>query len=418
MLNLTETERKNMRDLWDRPGTEGVQNGVRRARQLCRLRWTPVEKMPSGLIRTTSEGKRYIDTFLSAWYPRTGVPYSSVRLHETYVGNNVSIETFMTALKNPDSLLYTAPQHGLGRSMFSYYGTVCSTFLSYATGMPVRTNCSLLLKDPRFKSVDPNDPRGFLIGDILLSKDHTALVTGIRREEDGTPKEILVAESQSPFCTETSFSLREFEGSWIGHGYGLYRYNGWERVSYKPSPYVPLPGDPDLPAPREMYMLLADRGDKANYTLGEPVCFHVFDQNVWEVFVRCGDDAPLTLPVQGGRAAFHPSRPGIYRAAAAGTDDEVSFAVTSGKLEPLHTPSVPDGEAVFRLSCPKEDEPLGYLLQNPKFSLKGRGEFTETEKQERRFTVSFPGPGEYTVACLVKNRFGVYRTELYQISVR
>ena len=318
----------------------------------------------------------------------------------------------MTALKNPDSLLYTAPQHGLGRSMFSYYGTVCSTFLSYVTGMPVRTNCSLLLQDPRLTSVDKDDPRSFRIGDILLSKEHTALITGICREKSGIPAELQVAESQTPFCTETSFSLREFEGSWFDRGYGLYRYDGWDRVTYEPSPYVPLPGDPNLPAPKDQYTLLPDLGDQANYTLGETVRFKVFDQDAAEVAVMNEDGGLTTLSVHEGKAVFLPDQPGIYRAAVPGTEDEVCFAVTWGRVERIRSLEASNGTTDFRLICPEEDEALGYLLQNPQYSLKGRKEFTETEKQERRFSVTFPGPGEYTVSCLVKNRFGVYRTEL------
>ena len=417
MLKITLMGRINMADLWDRPGTEGVHNGVRRARQLCWLRWTPVEKMPSGLIRTTTEGKRYIDTFLPAWYPRTGIPYSSVRLHEKYVGNNVSIETFMTALKNPDSLLYTAPQHGLGRSMFSYYGTVCSTFLSYVTGMPVRTSCSLLLGDSRLTKVDRDDPRGFRIGDILLSKEHTALITGIRREKSGIPAEIQVAESQTPFCTENSFSLREFQGSWIERGYGLYRYDGWGRVTYEPSPYVHLPGDPDLPKPRDEYSLLPDLGNEANYTLGETVRFKVFDPNAVKVVVKNEAGRSMILSVHDGKAVFLPEQPGIYHAAVPDTEDEVCFAITQGRIESTGSLESSNRTAAFQLICPEEDEALGYLLQNPQYSLKGRKEFTETEKLERRFTVTLPGPGAYTVSCLVKNRFGVYRTELTGINV-
>ena len=64
----------------DKPETKGVENALRRARQLTNLRWTPVRPIPSGAIfRSPDGGKHNLDTWLTAWRPQKGAIYSSVR---------------------------------------------------------------------------------------------------------------------------------------------------------------------------------------------------------------------------------------------------------------------------------------------------------------------------------------------------
>ena len=412
-------ERRIMAGLWEQPESEGLWNGILRARQLCALRWTPIQPMASGLILTTPEGRKYIDTFFSPWTPRRGVPYSSVRIHEKYIGCNVSIETFCTALLNPESVVYTRPQHGLGRSMFNYYGTVCSVFLSYVLGFSVRSSCSLLRKDPRLTEIRDPEPGDLKLGDILLSKDHTALVTGILRNEEGVPTEILVAESKSPLAAETGFTLQEFMGAWISRGYGLYRYNGWDGVSYEPSPYVVLPGDPPMEGPRTDYSFLPDYGDKANYEMGETVEFTALRSGIQKIVVQKEDGGESIIPVISGKASFPALRSGYFRAFSSdeGPDKAVHFAVTFGGLREAETPDNGSCERTFFYSYPEGDRGEGYLINNEKLQLKGRGEFSPEEQKNNCFKAVFPGPGTYTVAAVIRNRYGCYRSERLTVRI-
>lgn len=83
-----------------------------------------------------------------------GLVYSSVLETNTFVGIDVSFHTFMTALRNPKSVLYTEninrpPYHGDLMGKGAYYGTVCSGFVSYALGLryikPLTTFRNLIL---------------------------------------------------------------------------------------------------------------------------------------------------------------------------------------------------------------------------------------------------------------------------------
>ena len=119
----------------DRPASIGVENALRRAKQLAQLCYTPILPLPIvEKIRGASGERRdsaNVETHSPAWLPLQGVLYSSVRRTETYVGYNITPETFITALSNPNSVMYKKPIKGTGQNVHNHYGTVCSCFVSY-----------------------------------------------------------------------------------------------------------------------------------------------------------------------------------------------------------------------------------------------------------------------------------------------
>ena len=118
----------------DRPTSEGMKNALLRAQQLAKLRWTPVKPLPA-IVSTGIPDVSPYHIFLPAYKPQVGANYAAVGFtNEKYVGTNVSIETFMTALANPNSVLYTKPQHGRSKLAAAYYGTVCSEFANGLLG--------------------------------------------------------------------------------------------------------------------------------------------------------------------------------------------------------------------------------------------------------------------------------------------
>ena len=99
-----------------------------RAEQLATLKWIPLKTVPLG------------GSTFKAGHSVTGVPYSSVKEIHTYIGEDVSLYTFMTAVHNPNSVFYTVnvsrpPYHGVNASL--YYGTTCSACVMYALGFPI-----------------------------------------------------------------------------------------------------------------------------------------------------------------------------------------------------------------------------------------------------------------------------------------
>ena len=104
----------------------GSLNAVKKARQMTDISFTPLKPIEAN-HRTYKSGKKY-----------TGLIYSSVKEIGTYVGPNITFHTFMTAIHNPRSKIYTEkinelPYHGTNCK--AYYGTVCSGLVSYALGI-------------------------------------------------------------------------------------------------------------------------------------------------------------------------------------------------------------------------------------------------------------------------------------------
>src|SRR5687768_4608430 len=107
----------------DEPPALGWQErAAERARALSQIQWTPVaDTMPSRRGGYFEKGKQY-----------TGAPYSSVRSVGRYIGFDISVRTFLAAVENPHSVLYTENLRGEVPNAAPYYGTVCSAFTSYA----------------------------------------------------------------------------------------------------------------------------------------------------------------------------------------------------------------------------------------------------------------------------------------------
>jgi hypothetical protein len=95
---------------------------VEYARIMSRVKWTPVAGgMPNRRGGCFEQGTEY-----------TGVPYSSVKAVGRCIGFDIYLKTFLAAVENPHSVLYTENLSGEVSNAATYYGKVCSTFTSYA----------------------------------------------------------------------------------------------------------------------------------------------------------------------------------------------------------------------------------------------------------------------------------------------
>ena len=105
---------------------------VEYARIMSRVKWTPVAGgMPNRRGGYFEEGTEY-----------TGVPYSSVKTVGRCIGFDIYLKTFLAAVENPHSVLYTENLSGNVSNAATYYGKVCSTFTSYALqcSLPYRSS--------------------------------------------------------------------------------------------------------------------------------------------------------------------------------------------------------------------------------------------------------------------------------------
>lgn len=391
----------------DVPKNEGVKNALLRARQLAEIRWTPVGTYPvvypAGMI-----GGPTLKGFFKAYRPQTGAGYSAVGYtNEKYIGVNVSIHTYMTAIANPNSVLYTQNQHECGRLSAAFYGTVCSEFASFVLGFPFHIDCPQFSKMEEMEHIDATALENLQLCDLLNEpKTHTAVITGIDRDENGKVVSITVTESTLPKVTETVFLPEEFIGYWLKGGYEVLRYKKLHTVTYTPDPWVQLEGDPAAERPVPNPIILPDYGDKANYRLGETVKLSVFDSAYTKVLLRLGG-RELTLPVEDGDVTFTPEHAGYYQAVAvsvAGESQAVEFCVTDAAVT-TDKECYKNGESIRpTFTCAAGDELVGFMVKTDK-SAKYWGHIAENGSLPD--AVQLPA-GDYYIIGHYRNRFGVY----------
>ena len=391
----------------DLPTSQGMKNALLRAQQLLKLRWTPVGSYPV-IYPAGAIGAPTLKGFFKPYRPQTGAGYSAVgRTNEKYLGVNVSIHTYMTAMANPKSVLYTQNLHGNGRLTAAFYGTVCSEFASYVLGLPFHIDCPQFSAMEDMEHIDASKLENLQLCDLLNEpKTHTAVITGIDRDEAGKVVRITVTESTLPKVTETEFLPNEFVGYWLNGGFEVLRYKKLHTVTYTPDPWVRLEGDPDLPTPVPNPAILPDYGDKANYRLGESVTLSVFDTRFNEVTVLRNGERVLTLPVsEDGTAAFCPDLPGYYAAVATGANGEsepAEFCVTEAAVT---IDSVRGEEVRVAFTCTLDDELVGWMVKNAAHA-KYLG-VLRADDGSLADSVRLPS-GDYYIIAHYRNRYGVY----------
>lgn len=391
----------------DIPTSQGMKNALLRAQQLAKLRWTPVEQYP--VIYPTGEiGGPTLKGFFKAYRPQIGAGYSAVGYNnEKYVGVNVSIHTYMTAMANPRSVLYTKNMYDRGRLSAASYGTVCSEFASYVLGFPFHIDCPQFSEMDEMEHIDASVLENLRLCDLLNEpKTHTAVITEIQRNEKGKVVCITVTESTLPQVTETEFLPEEFINFWLKNGFEVLRYKKLDTITYTSDPWVQLEGDPEAERPMPNPIILPDYGDRANYRLGETVTLSVFDGTYTNVMLRYNGRETM-LPVENGDAAFTPKETGYYQAFAvseAGTSPATEFCVTEASVI-TDKQEYPSGEQIrLSFACAAGDALMGIMVKTAS-AAKYRGYIAENGKLPDGITLP---SGDYYIIAHYRNRFGVY----------
>lgn len=391
----------------DTPTSQGMKNALLRAQQLAKLRWTPVGPYPVIYPPAAVGGPTLQGTF-PAHRPQIGAGYSAVGYtNEKYVGVNVSFHTYMTAISNPRSVLYTKNMYDRGRLSAASYGTVCSEFASYVLGFPFHIDCPQFSEMDEMEHIDASVLENLQLCDLLNEpKTHTAVITGIYRNEQGKVVRIIVTESTLPQVTETEFLPEEFVDYWLKKGFEVLRYKNLHTVTYTPNPWVPLEGDPETERPLPNPTILPDYGDRANYRLGEKVTLSIFEETYTNVrLLHNGQE--ITLPAEDGDVTFTPEETGYYQAFAVG-DTGISlateFCVTEASVatdkqeyhsgEPIH----------LTFACAAGDALMGIMVKTAA-SAKYWGYIAENGNLPDG--ISLPS-GDYYIIAHYRNRFGVY----------
>ena len=407
--------------IYDRPASQGVENALKRARQLCDARWTPIRPLPSALRGVKGTEHEYFYGYFEAWMPQQGIPYSSCRTVEKYVGWNISPETFCTALQNPHSVVYTRQlKDEPGTKANCYYGLVCSMFVSYALDLPYRIVCKDWQALEGIRAVDTERLENLQLCDILLDpKSHVALITGIGRDENGAVQRIEVSECTLPLTIRTAFTPEEFRNYWLKK-YGVYRYDGVDQVSYTPDPYVPLEGE--AVAEKKNFALLPDFGNKANYRVGdEPVELWVMEEGWDAVEVTQPDGQRTSYRPEEGRVVLMPQEVGHYSAClvrGAERSDSVEWHMVSIHLQ-FEKDVFRVGEPITcRVQNEEPDRVFHATFNSATYYVLDKVFLTQEESTAGRF--AFPAvekPGKYIVIAMARNEYGIYTSPYCEVTV-
>lgn len=247
----------------------GRLNAVKKAHQMTDLEFVPLSSFKANGDKTYEAGKKY-----------KGLLYSSVKETNTFVGMDVSFHTFMTALHNLKSVLYTEdvsklPYHGV--KCGAYYGTVCSGLVNYALGLDIYIRSYEIPQVECMELVSDQSAKGLEVADVLWKKGHVAMVTGIWKDPKGKIMRIEICQAQHGGSRRSYKNSSEAFNEMLAKGkWKIYRYKELKKnTTYTPlTQFVAVDGEEKTSF---VYNddICANKGDKSCYIVGENVVLNV-----------------------------------------------------------------------------------------------------------------------------------------------
>ncbi len=200
------------------------------------LRWTALAKVPDGVETPTNT------YFCLPSQVHVGVPYSDVAETRTYVPNNISLRTFMTATKNRRSLLYTedllnnVSKYGKTYKTgvrSSYYGSVCSGFTGWVMDSDILYLSGEYGSDriPGLSAVSYNGVDDLRPLDFVWYDGHISMVSDIYKDEYGEVKYIVWAEMRAPYPYRTPYTPEQFNARVASSNATIHRWDGWANIN-------------------------------------------------------------------------------------------------------------------------------------------------------------------------------------------
>ena len=210
-----------------------------------------------------------------------GLVYSSVKETHTFVGMDVSFHTFMTALHNPRSVIYTEnvskpPYHG--SNCGAYYGTVCSGLTTYALGLKIYHKSYDYPYSDDFQLVEDQSSKGVRLADVIYRDGHVQIVTAIKRNpKDGKAEEIEICEAVHSGCHRINISGKDLNKLLTRKKKKkqLYRYKYLETVKYNPLIDFVAIGEEIATPFKYNDDICTSHGDKACYIVKDTVVINI-----------------------------------------------------------------------------------------------------------------------------------------------
>ena len=297
-------------DIQDPLYQAGVEAALLKAEQVVGLRWRP-----SGRIPVANKPGEYFEP--GTLYP--GLPYSSVKEMDKFVGQDVSFHTFLSAVSNPRSVLYTEvvneePYHGTNCA--PYYGTVCSMSVNYVLGINAPYPSRSLRENSFMEKVSDDDIDALAPGDVLVSTGHIVMVVDVEKEA-GQVTEVKVFENSS-YVTRNREEMQEH---WAEKKYiqNRYRHMAQNTFCEQDSSQNPMPE------------VCVSRGDMSVYRTDEPVVVNILDDSYSELLLVKDGEIYERRPYMNRDESFEALPEGMYSARLSDGDsrfsDETLFEV-------------------------------------------------------------------------------------------
>ncbi|WP_419189896.1 hypothetical protein [Stieleria marina] len=280
--------------------SEWQQQAVEFAGLMSHVQWTPVaDGMPkrNGVFE---KGTQY-----------TGVPYSSVKWVGRYIGFDIFLKTFLAAVENPESVLYTENLRGKVSNAECYYGKVCSSYTSYAL------QCGIWyvsrLHGPPYREgteiVKVQSAQSTQVGDLIFTPpkttsggSHIEIVTDVTRDDEGTVTHVRVEESRPPTTLNSNRTAAKFDQHLAARNRKLSRitdFDAWRNGNRADRFLFPNYAE-DSATPTINRVLLLDRGDWVAYQKGQAVKFNLMDRDdvgIESLVIKRGDLPVEEIPV-------------------------------------------------------------------------------------------------------------------------
>lgn len=293
----------------DIPMFKGVENAYKRAHQLIEIKWSALAAIPTNASATGCSAGQH-----------TGMLYSEALQFEKYVPFGCSLRTFMTAIHNPYSVMYTEDTKGtVARKKSAYgfnylnttlngafYGTVCSALTSWVIGSPVLWQSADHLwaeEQGLFVKVEDNSANGVRLMDVVWQPGHCSIVTDIYRDAEGNPTLIHLTESVQDYVVNHEMTIAQFDAFLERVSGQIYRYvNLYLNTDYEPSPFVAVDGE-----------------TPQTYTYNDDICTYMGDYVSiadWErMFINYAKGSYTAMELYKGNALIQTiSLPGSYNA--------------------------------------------------------------------------------------------------------
>lgn len=269
---------------------------LERAWQMANVIWTPVNPVP-----------QRFEEYYGPGITVKGIPYSSVKEINTYLFQDVSYHTFMTAVHNPKSVLYTEnvsepPYHGLNCA--PYYGGVCSSTVMYALGISIPYYANQIIDLPFMHKLKYQVVDSLMICDVIWKPGHVQMVFDIEHRAD-TLYKISLFEASGKSAHISNYTAKGFKQLWSDSNYEAYRR---ESIIYTDRPvsfagFEPVEYNDDL---------CPSKGDMSVYKTDDPILINIFNSGYQEIVFMKDDAVVLSTNYNDDVYQFSAQEPGIY----------------------------------------------------------------------------------------------------------